>query len=115
MAPAPVAGVAPVYGGEYAAERAYAGPQDYQLGYTPAYTGAPAPVMPVAGGGYYPQEYYQGAPAAGYYPQQYPQYGYNGYGQQPGYVQQPYGRSNDGCLYACLASMCLCCTIDALV
>ncbi|CAH2353411.1 cysteine-rich and transmembrane domain-containing protein [[Candida] railenensis] len=72
--------------------------------------------------GYQPQ--YQQGPPQGYYQQQqgYPpqQGGYppqqGGYyqQQQPVYVQQQRQSNNDGCLMACLAALCICCTLDVL-
>lgn len=62
--------------------------------------------------GYYqqqqpPQQYYQQQPQQGYYQQQQP---------QPVYVQQqqPQQGRNDDCCMACLAALCVCCTLDAL-
>lgn len=54
-----------------------------------------------------PQQMYYNQP-----PLQQPQ-GY--YQQQPIYVQQqPPSRNNDDCLTACLAGLCICCTLDLL-
>ncbi|AMD19081.1 HBR180Wp [Eremothecium sinecaudum] len=58
------------------------------------------------------QGYYQGGapppPGGGYY-------GGNPYQQNPVYVQQqPQSNSYNSCLGACLAGMCLCCTLDML-
>ncbi|RCK65802.1 hypothetical protein Cantr_01623 [Candida viswanathii] len=64
--------------------------------------------------GYYQQHppqqgYYQQGPPQGQYYQQ-PQYQ-----QQPMYVQQqPRNDGNETCLMACLAALCVCCTLDML-
>ncbi|AOW05696.1 hypothetical protein B0I72DRAFT_133020 [Yarrowia lipolytica] len=70
-------------------------------------------------GGYYPQQGYQQGYNQGY-PQQ--QAGYAApppqpmYAQQPVYVQQqsPQRGGQDDCLMACLAAMCVCCTLEML-
>ncbi|CAI4998214.1 CFC_HP_G0099550.mRNA.1.CDS.1 [Saccharomyces cerevisiae] len=68
--------------------------------------------------GYYNQQGYnqQGYNQQGYNQQGYNQQGYNQQGhQQPVYVQQqPPQRGNEGCLAACLAALCICCTMDML-
>ncbi|CDK24416.1 unnamed protein product [Kuraishia capsulata CBS 1993] len=70
-------------------------------------------------GNYYQQQpqqgyYQQGPPQGGYYQQQQPMYYQQQ--QQPVYVQQqqPAQGNNADCLTACLAGMCLCCTLDAI-
>ncbi|CCE92018.1 uncharacterized protein TDEL_0D04340 [Torulaspora delbrueckii] len=64
---------------------------------------------------YYQQQQYQ---QQQYPPQQYPQYYQQGppqHQQQPIYVQQqPPKSGNQDCLTACLAAMCICCTLDML-
>lgn len=52
-------------------------------------------------GAYYQQPAYP--PPGGYYQQ-----------QQPVYVQQQPTSNNDDCLMACLATMCVCCALDAI-
>ncbi|MDC6271523.1 hypothetical protein PP707_04425 [Acetobacter pasteurianus] len=56
-----------------------------------------------------PNAYYQQQPGYGQYPQQqyHPQ-------QQPMYVQQQRSSNNNDCLMACLAAMCVCCTLDMI-
>ncbi|QEL58008.1 hypothetical protein CJJ09_000038 [Candidozyma auris] len=64
------------------------------------------------GYGGYPQQGYGGPPQGGY---GYPQGGY--YQQQPQqqyYVQQKQSSGNESCLMACLAGLCVCCTLDML-
>ena len=63
--------------------------------------------------GYYNQ---QGYNQQGYNQQGYNQQGYNQQGQQqPVYVQQqPPKKGNEGCMTACLAALCICCTMDML-
>ncbi|KAL6944691.1 hypothetical protein ACO0RG_001436 [Hanseniaspora osmophila] len=65
----------------------------------------------------YPQQGYQqqGYPQQGYPQQGYQQQGYYQQQQQPMYVQQPKPTNNNqDCLTACLAAMCVCCTLDML-
>ncbi|KAK6457959.1 uncharacterized protein RJT20DRAFT_27876 [Scheffersomyces xylosifermentans] len=69
-------------------DRGYGG---YQQGY-----GGPPPQ----------QQYGYGAPP--------PQQGYYQQQQQPMYVQQQKSSNNEGCLMACLAALCVCCTLDML-
>ncbi|CAL9735338.1 hypothetical protein MOSE0_H03620 [Monosporozyma servazzii] len=70
--------------------------------------------------GYPPQQqqppYYQQQQQPQYYQQQQqPQY-YQQQPQQPIYVQQQAPqRGNDDCMTACLAAMCICCTLDMLM
>ncbi|SCW00212.1 LAFE_0B11914g1_1 [Lachancea fermentati] len=85
--------------------------------------GAPAPSGNYSSSRGYPQQNY-GAPQQAYYGNQPPQYyqqpppqqpGYYQQQQQPIYVQQQRPTSNNqDCLTACLAGMCLCCTLDML-
>ncbi|CUM64639.1 uncharacterized protein PRCAT00002248001 [Priceomyces carsonii] len=76
-------------------------------------------------GGYQQGGYQHGGYQQGGYPQQggyyqqggYPQQGgyqQGGYQQQPMYVQQNRSSGTEGCLAACLAAMCICCTLDML-
>ncbi|KAI5967152.1 hypothetical protein CANMA_003209 [Candida margitis] len=74
------------------------------------------------GFGYHQQQGYgQGPPPNAYYQQQ-PGYGGGGYPQQGGYypqqqpmyVQQQRSSNNQDCLLACLAALCVCCTLDAI-
>ncbi|QLQ80347.1 hypothetical protein HG537_0D03480 [Torulaspora globosa] len=64
------------------------------------------------------QQYYQQYPQPQYQQQpQYPQYYQQQppHQQQPIYVQQQPPRSgNEDCLTACLAALCICCTLDLL-
>ncbi|KAG7664793.1 uncharacterized protein J8A68_001675 [[Candida] subhashii] len=71
------------------------------------------------GYGGYPQQGYPPPPPQGYYQQ--PGYGapppqgyYQAQPQQPMYVQQQSSSNNEGCLMACLAALCICCTLDML-
>ncbi|CAR23732.1 Cysteine-rich and transmembrane domain-containing protein [Lachancea thermotolerans] len=70
-----------------------------------------------------PQQAYYGAQQQQYYANQPPQYNQQQHYQQPGYYnqQQPIyvqqqrpTNNNSDCLTACLAGMCLCCTLDML-
>ncbi|CAK9441510.1 uncharacterized protein LODBEIA_P53780 [Lodderomyces beijingensis] len=66
---------------------------------------------------HYQQGYGQGPPPNAYYQHQ-PQYGGGGHyypqQQQPMYVQQQRTDNNNDCLMACLAAMCICCTLDMI-
>lgn len=64
--------------------------------------------------GYQQQGYQQGYQQGGYPPQQGGYY--NAQPQQPMYVQQqrPSGDAGGSCLMACLAALCVCCTLDML-
>lgn len=71
--------------------------------------------------GYHQQQGYgQGPPPNAYYQQQpgygggYPQQGGYYQQQQPMYVQQQRSSNNQDCLLACLAALCVCCTLDAI-
>ena len=65
---------------------------------------------PQQGQYYQPQPQYQQQQQQQYYPYQNQQHP-----SQPMYVQQaPPQRGNNDCLTACLATMCLCCTLDML-
>ncbi|KAI5950687.1 hypothetical protein KGF57_004235 [Candida theae] len=69
------------------------------------------------GFGYHQQQGYgQGPPPNAYYQQQqaYPPQGGYYPQQQPMYVQQQRTNNNNDCLMACLAAMCICCTLDAI-
>ncbi|CAI5759945.1 unnamed protein product [Candida verbasci] len=57
-----------------------------------------------------PPQNYGGYQQGGY--QQYPQYYQQQ--QQPMYVQQQRTSNNESCLMACLAAICICCTLDML-
>lgn len=68
-----------------------------------------------------PQSYYQQQPPQGYYTpdQSYP-YAQQGYAQQPPpvvYVQQPPEQrsNNDDCITACIASLCVCASVNLLL
>lgn len=77
--------------------------QGYGGGYQQGYGGAP----PQGGyGGGYQQGYGGGYPQGGGYYQQQPQQQY--------YVQQKQSSGNESCLMACLAGLCICCTLDML-
>lgn len=73
----------------------------HQQGYQQQGYGAPPPQQ---GYGGYQQGYGAPPPQQGYYQQQ----------QQPMYVQQQKTSNNEGCLMACLAALCVCCTLDML-
>ena len=66
--------------------------------------------------GFPPQQGQYYPPQPPYQQQYYPYQGQQQqHPQQPVYVQQaPPQRGNNDCLTACLATMCLCCTLDML-
>lgn len=78
------------------------GPGTQDRGYQPQYQQQGA--YPPQQGGYYQQQQGYPPPQQGGYYQQ----------QQPVYVQQQRTLNNDGCLMACLAALCICCTLDVL-
>jgi hypothetical protein len=78
-------------------QRGYgAPPHGYQQGYPPPQQGYQQGYPP-------PQQGYPPPQQGGYYQQ-----------QQPMYVQQQRLSNNEGCLMACLAALCVCCTLDML-
>ncbi|KAI5958739.1 uncharacterized protein KGF55_005738 [Candida pseudojiufengensis] len=60
-----------------------------------------------------PNAYYQHQPGYGQPPYGHPPQGYYQQ-QQPMYVQQQKSSNNNDCLMACLAAMCVCCTLDMI-
>ncbi|KAF3988391.1 hypothetical protein FT663_00832 [Candidozyma haemuli var. vulneris] len=89
-------------------QRGYGGgPPQQQQGY------GGYPQQGYGGGGYQQQPGYGGPPPQGY---GYPQGGgyYQQQPQQQYYVQQKRSSGNESCLMACLAGLCICCTLDML-
>ncbi|GME84616.1 unnamed protein product [Ambrosiozyma monospora] len=69
--------------------------------------------QPPQGYGQQPQQGYGQQPPQQYYQQQ--QQPYYQQQQQPVYVQQQKPQSNNNdCYMACMATLCVCCTLDAL-